>query len=246
MTNPESLCIQTQDLWRTYRAGTAQEVHALKSLSLEIPTGQLVALRGRSGSGKTTLLNCIGSLDKPTKGNIKVFGQEISALSENDLTHFRRSQVSFIFQSFGLNPLFTAYENIELILRIVQPKGGQTSRERKQMTLQALDLVGMSRWQHHRPDELSGGQQQRIAIARALAPLPRLILADEPTGDLDTNTAREIMSIFRRIVDEQKVSLLVSSHDPLINRYADRVLELRSGELIHDTAQTKSISTEVK
>ena len=240
--NPEALCIHTQNVWRTYRAGTSQEVHALRAVSLEIPAGQLVALKGRSGSGKTTLLNCIGSLDRPTNGSIQVFGQEISGLSEEQLTHFRRTQVSFIFQSFGLNPIFTAFENIELILRIAQPEGAASSRERHKMTLQTLDLVGMSRWQHHRPDELSGGQQQRIAIARALVTRPRLILADEPTGDLDTTTAREIMSIFRRIVDEQKVTLLVSSHDPLINRYADRVIELRSGELIHDINQTKPLA----
>ena len=229
--NPEALCIHTQNVWRTYRAGTSQEVHALRAVSLEIPAGQLVALKGRSGSGKTTLLNCIGSLDRPTNGSIQVFGQEISGLSEEQLTHFRRTQVSFIFQSFGLNPIFTAFENIELILRIAQPEGAASSRERHKMTLQTLDLVGMSRWQHHRPDELSGGQQQRIAIARALVTRPRLILADEPTGDLDRVSAGEVMTLLDRLNKEFKKTIVMVTHDPRAAETAHKVMHLDKGEL---------------
>jgi ABC-type lipoprotein export system ATPase subunit len=223
----KDLAIETHDLWRTYRAGTPQQVHALRGINLTIPLGLYAALKGRSGSGKTTLLNCIGGLDRPTSGTVWVFGQEVSRMKEKQLLEFRRAQVAFIFQSFGLNPVHSAYENVELVLRIA----GQSLRECHLRTMQCLELVGMTRWRHHRPDELSGGQQQRVAIARALANHPRLILADEPTGELDTETAREILALFRAIVREEGVTLLISSHDPLVRKYVERVFELQDGAL---------------
>jgi ABC-type lipoprotein export system ATPase subunit len=223
----KDLAIETHDLWRTYRAGTPQQVHALRGINLTIPLGLYAALKGRSGSGKTTLLNCIGGLDRPTSGTVWVFGQEVSRMKEKQLLEFRREQVAFIFQSFGLNPVHSAYENVELVLRIA----GQSLRECHRRAMQCLELVGMTRWRHHRPDELSGGQQQRVAIARALANHPRLILADEPTGELDTETAREILALFRAIVREEGVTLLISSHDPLVRKYVERVFELQDGAL---------------
>jgi ABC-type lipoprotein export system ATPase subunit len=225
--------VEVSEVWRTYRVGTPQEVHALQGVSTRIQAGTFVALKGRSGSGKTTLLNCIGGLDRPTRGSVLAFGREVPKMSEKELIRFRRSQVAFIFQSFGLNPTFSAYENIELMLRIA----GESVRQARQRTLQCLELVGMARWRMHRPDELSGGQQQRVAIARALATRPQLILADEPTGDLDSTTAREVLGTFRRVVQEEQVTLLISSHDPLVTRYADRVLELSDGKLVADTME---------
>jgi putative ABC transport system ATP-binding protein len=231
MTEP-SCVIALRDVWRTYRAGTPQAVHALRGVSLDIAPGGLVALKGRSGSGKTTLLNCIGSLDQPTSGSVVVFGRAVPSLSEAEQIVFRRRQVAFIFQSFGLNPLLSALENVELMPRLA----GRPVAECLALAQASLERVGMTRWKHHRPDELSGGQQQRVAIARTLAARAPLLLADEPTGDLDTGTAREILALFRELVRSDGLTLLVASHDPLVEAYADRVLELANGTLISDAA----------
>lgn len=219
--------VETRDLWRIYKRGSRQEVIALRGVNFKIEVGAFIALKGRSGSGKTTLLNCIGGLDHPTSGSVHVFGHDISELNDNQLTRWRRDRVGFIFQSFGLSPTLSAYENVELILRIA----GAGGRERHQRALYCLELVGLTKWIDHRPDELSGGQQQRVAVARALANRPRLILADEPTGDLDSTTAREILSLFRRIVAEEQVTFLVASHDPLVDDYVDTILQLKDGQI---------------
>ena len=220
--------IEAEDLWRTYKRGSQQEVVALRGVNLQVKAGQFVALQGRSGSGKTTLLNCICGLDRPSSGVVRVFGAELSMLNENQITHWRRNKVGFVFQSFGLSPTMSAYENVELVLRIAG-KGIKHLRER---TDYCLDLVGINKWKDHRPDEMSGGQQQRVAIARALANNPQLILADEPTGELDSATAHEILSIFRRIVDEEQVTLLIASHDALVEEYADEILQLKDGQIV--------------
>jgi len=217
--------VEAENVWRTYRAGTHQEVHALRGVSLKIEQPCVFVLRGRSGSGKTTLLNCIGGLDCPTSGTVRVFNQDVSKMEENQLVLFRRKQVGFIFQSFGLNPIFSAYENVEIMLRIA----GASNRVCRERTLSCLEMVGLTKWRNHRPDELSGGQQQRIAIARVLANHPRLLLADEPTGELDSLTARDILNIFQRIVREEHVTLLLSSHDPVVDLYADQVMHLSDG-----------------
>ena len=216
--------IETEDIWRVYKTGSL-EVAALKGVNLQIAQGTFAALKGRSGSGKTTLLNCLGGLDSPTDGKIRIFGEEIHSWSERQLTRWRREQVGFIFQSFGLLPSLSAFENVELILRMSGVKG----RERHEKTVHCLDLVGLTRWMHHRPFELSGGQQQRVAIARALANDPKLILADEPTGELDSTTAREILGLFQQIVREQNVTFLVVTHDNLVDDYVDYVLFLKDG-----------------
>ncbi len=222
--------VSVENLWRTYRAGTQQEVHALRGVSLKIEKPSVVVLKGRSGSGKTTLLNCIGGLDRPTQGSVQVFGWEVSHLGESELTRFRRKQVSFIFQSFGLNPLFSAYENVDIMLRL----GGAANRACRERTAACLQLVGLTKWANHRPDELSGGQHQRNAIARALANRPRLLLADEPSGDLDTSTTREILALFRQIVAEEGVTVLLSSHDPIAEEYADQIFHLSDGQLVDE------------
>jgi putative ABC transport system ATP-binding protein len=219
--------IQTENLWRVYKLG-AQEVPALRGVNLEIEAGHLIALKGRSGSGKTTLLNCLGGLDQPTSGVVRVFGHELAQMTDNQLTQWRREQVGFIFQSFSLMPTLSAYENVELMLRIV----GLSGKERHDRAVHCLGLVGLSRWIHHRPYEMSGGQQQRLAIARALANHPRLILADEPTGELDSTTAREILALFKSIVKEEQVTLLMASHDGLVDEYTDFVWHLKDGQIV--------------
>lgn len=220
--------IYTDDLWRTYRAGTHQEVHALKGVNLEIMAGSYLAMKGRSGSGKTTLLNLIGGLDRPTKGSVRVFGIELKELKDRELTRFYRQNVGFIFQAFGLSPIYSAMENVEIVMQIA----GKGRKQRRERAEYCLDRVGLTKWKNHRIYELSGGQQQRIAIARALANEPRLILADEPTGKLDTATAREIFTLFQKIVEDEHVTVLMAAHDPLVDEYVDRVLQLQDGQIL--------------
>lgn len=220
------IAIETTDLWRVYKLGQ-QEVAALRGVNLQIEQGRFIALKGRSGSGKTTLLNCLGGLDSPTKGDIRIFGESISGWNESKLTKWRRQQVGFIFQSFGLLPSLSAFENVELILRM----GGAKRKERDSRTRACLELVGLGERMDHRPFELSGGQQQRVAIARALANQPKVILADEPTGELDSNTAREILTLFQTIVREQNVTILMVTHDNLVDEYVDQILRLRDGQI---------------
>ena len=224
---PDAPAIEAVDVCRVYRVGASQ-VQALRGVQLQITAGQFVALKGRSGSGKTTLLNCIGGLDRPTSGTVRVFGSEIARMNDRQLTRWRRERVGFIFQSFGLLPTISAYENVELALRMA----GMGYKTRHTRTLQCLELVGLSKWLHHRPYEMSGGQQQRVGIARALANRPQLILADEPTGELDSSTAREILTIFQRIAREEHVTMLLASHDPLVDAYVDDVLQMKDGQLV--------------
>jgi putative ABC transport system ATP-binding protein len=219
--------ITTDNLWRVYKVG-ALEVPALRGITVQIEAGSFVALKGRSGSGKTTLLNCLGGLDQPTSGGVQVLGHSIAKLNDDELTRWRREQVGFVFQSFGLIPTLSAYENVELMLRIK----GTSPQENDRRTRACLSLVGLDKWMHHRPYEMSGGQQQRVAIARALANQPRLILADEPTGELDTATAREVLTLFRQIVESEDVTVLMVTHDPLVDEYADRVLLLQDGRIV--------------
>ena len=226
-TNINGTVIETKEMWRVYKVGT-QEVPALRGVNLKVEPGRFVAVKGRSGSGKTTLLNCIGGLDRPTSGVVRVFGRDLAELNEKQLTQWRRERVGFIFQSFGLLPTLSAYENVELMLRIA----GMHAQERRERALHCLDLVGLIQWALHRPYEMSGGQQQRVGIARALANSPQLILADEPTGELDSVTARETLALFRRIVEEEHVTLLIASHDALVDEYVDEVLQLKDGQIV--------------
>jgi putative ABC transport system ATP-binding protein len=219
--------IVVRDLWRTYQTGIQQEVHALRGVNLSVQAGSYLALKGRSGSGKTTLLNCNGGLDKPTSGSVSTFGIELKELSDQELTRFYRQKVGFIFQAFGLSPIYSAIENVEIVLQIA----GMGYQERHQRARACLERVGLSQWANHRLHELSGGQQQRVAIARALANQPQLILADEPTGKLDTATAREIFSLFQELVSQEGVTILMAAHDPLVDEYVDEVLQLQDGQI---------------
>ena len=225
--NNADYIIQTQSLQRDYNIGE-RTVRALRGVDLNVKPERLAVLKGRSGSGKTTLLNCIGGLDRPTAGTVRVFGRDLSELGEDELALWRRHEVGFVFQSFGLLPTLSAYENVDLMLRLIEVPGA----ERRERTLQCIELVGLKKWMHHRPHEMSGGQQQRVGIARALANHPRLLLADEPTGELDSNTSREILKLFRDIVEIEHITVLMSSHDPLVDKYADEVVLLKDGRIL--------------
>jgi putative ABC transport system ATP-binding protein len=219
--------IETFDLQRTYKIGH-REVQALRGVNLKLEAGQFIALKGRSGSGKTTLLNCLSGLDRPTAGRVEALGQDLAKMDDRALTNWRRKQVGFIFQSFGLIPTLSAYENVELMMRIA----GVPGKERHTRTLTVLGLMGLTKWIHHRPYELSGGQQQRVAIARALANKPRLLLADEPTGELDSTTGREILTLFRQVVEQEHLTLLMSSHDPMVDGFVDSILQMKDGQIV--------------
>jgi ABC-type lipoprotein export system ATPase subunit len=222
---PTTTLVKVEHVSRVYPVGTTQ-VFALRDVSLEVPRGVLAALKGRSGSGKTTLLNLIGGLDQPTSGQVELFGAPLGQLSAAALTDLRRERIGFIFQSFAIFPAFSALENVELILRIAGVQQG-----RRERAMRSLEIVGLGAWAKHRPWELSGGQQQRVAIARALATRPDLILADEPTGELDSATARQIYALFRHIVDKEGITLIMATHDPVINEYAQIVFELEDGQI---------------
>ena len=214
---------------KTYGAG-ASAVHAVQDVSFTIAPGELVALVGRSGSGKTTLLNLIGGLDRPDTGAVTVDGREVSTLTEKGLVALRRDVVSFVFQTFGLVPVLSASENVGIPLRL---RALPTDVREARVAL-LLELVGLTAHARQRPGEMSGGQQQRVAIARALANSPRLLIADEPTGQLDTETGLAIMALLRAVVQAEGMTALISTHDPLMIGVADRVVRLADGRLVED------------
>jgi ABC-type lipoprotein export system ATPase subunit len=193
--------------------------------------GQFIAVVGRSGSGKTTLLNILAGLDKPTSGQVLFENRDIAAMNENELTEIRRHKIGFVFQSFGLLPLLSAFENVELPLRIA----GVRTRDREERTREALEIVGLWSRAKHRPYELSGGEQQRVAIARAIVNNPPLILADEPTGELDSTNARAIFGLFKDMVQKQGISVLSATHDSTLLAMADEVKEIRDGHFVDAT-----------
>jgi putative ABC transport system ATP-binding protein len=219
--------IRTVDLHKDYPLG-GEVVRAVNGVSLTAQTGRMTAIVGRSGSGKTTLINLIAGLDTPTSGEVEIGGVLLSSLDEAGRLALRREQLGFVFQSFGLLPLLTAAENIGIPLRMRKI----ASRQREAQVSEALAWVGLSKRAKHRPYELSGGEQQRVAIARALAARPKIILADEPTGQLDTQTGRRILELMRQLVTEHKITLVVVSHDPQVMAEADVVHEMRDGRLI--------------
>lgn len=219
--------VALEDVTKEYGAGAAT-VHALLDVTLTLPQRELCVVHGRSGSGKTTLLNMIGGLDRPTRGRVEVVGLEVSSLGEEALVEYRRDTVGFVFQSFGLIPILSAAENVEVPLRLRRVNPSERA-ERVRELLATVDLADRA---NHRPQELSGGEQQRVAIARALANDPRLLIADEPTAQLDSNRARTVMGVLRRLVDERDVSVIVATHDPLLIGMGDQVVELRDGEVV--------------
>lgn len=212
---------------RLFRHGS-EEIHALRGIDLQIQRGEVLAVAGRSGSGKTTLLNLLGGLDRPTAGSVHVDGVEISALSEREIVGLRRTSIAYVFQSFGLLPILSAAENVEVPLRLV----GMDGRRRDARVTELLDRVGLAERANHRPHELSGGEQQRVAICRALANRPKLLLADEPTGQLDSETGHTVMDMLRSVVRDEGVTAVIATHDPLMLDIADRVVELRDGLMV--------------
>ena len=219
--------VSVRSVSRSYGSGD-ESVHALTDVSFDVPAGSIIALVGRSGSGKTTLLNCIGGLDQPTSGTVHVDGTEVTALTEAQRADLRRDRLAFVFQTFGLMPLLSAAENVGLPMRL----RGLANTERRERVAHLLDLVGLSAHAEQRPGEMSGGQQQRVAIARALANSPRLLIADEPTGQLDAETGATIMQLLRSVVKTEGTTALISTHDPSLQAMADGTVRLADGHLV--------------
>ena len=219
--------VRVEAVSRTYGHGESA-VEALRDVSLTVPEGSLFAIMGRSGAGKTTLLNLIGGLDRPTEGAVYVGDDDISTMHESARTKLRRNTIGFVFQSFSLLPLLTAAENVELPLRLSGIKAGL----RRERVRDALEVVGLTARAKHRPYELSGGEQQRLSIARALAARPRLILADEPTGELDTANGAAILRLLKDAARWEGITIVLTTHDRAIDEYADAVREMRDGRLL--------------
>jgi putative ABC transport system ATP-binding protein len=226
MTSP---AVETRDLKKSYQLGKVR-VPALRGVTVKFFRGEMAVIMGPSGSGKTTLLNLIGTFDRPTSGKIYIDGRDLTRMGERELTRLRREKIGFVFQFYNLIPVLTAFENVELPMLIA----GKPKEERRRRTEELLELVGLSQRAHHRPDELSGGEQQRVAIARALANRPSIVLADEPTGDLDTKTGREVVEALRRAAKEEGVAVIAVTHDPKVAERADRVLGIRDGKIVKE------------
>ena len=223
--------IELRHVSKTYHKGDA-DIHPLDELSLTIDQGDFVALMGPSGSGKTTLLNLLGGLDTPSTGEVIVCGQDLAQLGSRELARWRCDHVAFIFQAYNLLPVLTAYQNVELPLTLLP----LSRHERREHVVKALEIVGLADRMNHRPDELSGGQEQRVAIARALASDPDLLLADEPTGDLDAHSAQEVMALVVALNREFGKTIILVTHDPKVAHMAHRQLHLEKGVLTRDVA----------
>jgi len=221
--------IRVEHLVKTYFLGEVQ-VPALKGLDLTVHAGEFVAIMGASGSGKSTFMNIIGCLDRPTQGRYYLEGRDVSDLSRDELARIRNKKIGFVFQTFNLLARTSALENVEVPLFY----NDTSTRERRQKAMQALFSVGLKGWEHHLPSQLSGGQQQRVAIARALINRPSLILADEPTGNLDSRTSLEIMDIFQKLNQQSGITIILVTHEPDISGYASRHVVFRDGKVIQD------------
>jgi putative ABC transport system ATP-binding protein len=224
-----STAIETINLQKDYGVGQLS-VHALHNINIKFKNGEFIAVLGSSGSGKTTLLNVLGTLDKPTSGKVLIENKDLSSLKEKELVEIRRRKIGFIFQFYNLMPVLTAFENIELPMII----SGVPKKEAHKRAKDLLESVGLTDRANHRPDQLSGGQQQRVAIARALANKPTIILADEPTGDLDSTPGAQVMAVLIKLSKEQGTTVLASTHDSSILKLADRALRMKDGQIISD------------
>lgn len=225
-TKAKKPIIQLKDVWKTYKMGD-NEVHALRGIDIDVKKGEFLAIMGPSGSGKSTAMNMVGALDIPTKGTVKLDGHDISTLSESDLARIRGQKIGFIFQQFNLIPTLSAAENVTLPLTFL----GVSAEKRRQKAEELLGMVGLKERMHHKPTELSGGQQQRVAIARALAVDPEIILADEPTGNLDSKTGDTVMDFLKKLHKEKGTTIVMVTHDEETAVHADRVEVLRDGQL---------------
>ncbi|NLK74130.1 MAG: ABC transporter ATP-binding protein [Clostridiales bacterium] len=228
MQKNDKFIIQTKDLNRFFPVAGGKDFHALKDINIEIPRNTLSILKGRSGSGKTTLINLLGALDKPTSGIIYIENQDTTKFNERQRELLRRQRIGFIFQSVSLIPIMTAFENVEFALRLSGFKG-----DKKERVSNCLQIVGLGNRMHHMPQELSGGEQQRVAIARAIAHRPMVIFADEPTAELDSNSALNVMKIFKELVSKEKVTIIMTTHDMGLMDAADVIYELEDGEVVN-------------
>lgn len=226
--------VKIENITRTYQVGKV-ETKALRGVNLSISSGEFTALVGPSGSGKTTLLQMIGCLDQPTSGRVTIDGKEVTAFNRNQRADMRKGHIGFIFQFFALIPTLTAYENVEMPLLL----NGHSPKERRDRVMELLKAVDLTERANNRPDQLSGGQQQRVAIARALAPKPALILADEPTANLDTENGKQVMEIMKRLNKETGETFVFATHDPRVINYATRVVTLEDGLIVKDSAGSK-------
>lgn len=227
--------IEIKNLYKDYQVGKVL-FPALRGIDLIIQDGEFTAMAGPSGSGKTTLLNIIGCLDSPTKGEVKIDGIDINKLSIKESAELRKRKIGFVFQTFNLIPVLTAFENVEMPLLILNAN----PNERREKVISILKEVGLENYIHRKPNEMSGGQQQRIAIARALVKNPSLVLADEPTANLDSQTAKDILSLMRELNKNHKTTFLFSTHDPLVMEYALRVIRLRDGKVVGDEEKNEA------
>jgi putative ABC transport system ATP-binding protein len=233
--NDDEAVVVMEHVSKHYRQG-ATDVPALRDISLTIARGEFTALCGPSGSGKTTALNLIGALDKPSSGTIRVEGRELGKLGRGQLSELRRDRIGFVFQAYNLVPVLTAYENAEIVLALQ----GALPSVRKETVHRVLDEVGLHGMERRRPDEMSGGQQQRVAIARAVAARPAIILADEPTANVDSETAEKLLELMERLNREQQATFLFSTHDPRVMARARRLLRMVDGQIVQDERQEKN------
>jgi putative ABC transport system ATP-binding protein len=223
--------IQLSDVWKIYDLGEVQ-VEALRGATVNIDQGEYVALMGPSGSGKSTLMNMLGCLDRPTRGSYLLTGEEVATMSRDQRARIRNQRLGFVFQNFNLLARTSALENVELPLLYAR---GVSARERRRRATDKLNLVGLADRMHHHPSQLSGGQQQRVAIARALVNEPAILMGDEPTGNLDSRTSSEIIGLFRQLNEEQKITVILVTHDQDVARHARRTIVLRDGQIVADT-----------
>lgn len=225
--------LTVQNVKKVFHAGSESESNALKGINLSIGKEEFIVISGPSGSGKSTLLNIIGGLDTPSEGDVVLEGTEITALSENDLALFRRENIGFVFQAYNLIPVLTVKENIEYVMRLMEMPQSECDAR----VLEVARELDIDAYLNKLPDHLSGGQQQRVAVARAVASKPKLILADEPTANLDTKNGEKLMELMRRLNEEEKITIIFSSHDPMVISKARRSIVLRDGEIIEDTVR---------
>ncbi|MDF4306678.1 ABC transporter ATP-binding protein [Vibrio parahaemolyticus] len=230
------MTIKLERLTKTYNPDSDFPVHAVQHVDLEIKQGEFVAIMGPSGSGKTTLLNMLGGIDAPTSGSVEIDGCLISDMSEKELIAYRRDNIGFIFQDYSLLPVLTALENVEFVMQLQ----GKTERECRERAMSLLDQVGLAQQMHKRPSKMSGGQQQRVAVARALAPKPRFVMADEPTANLDAKSTSELLDIMEQLSEQESTTFIFSTHDPRVIKRAHRIIVFEDGRLARDFANIGS------
>ncbi|EHK9124809.1 ABC transporter ATP-binding protein [Vibrio parahaemolyticus] len=230
------MTIKLERLTKTYNPDSDFPVRAVQHVDLEIKQGEFVAIMGPSGSGKTTLLNMLGGIDAPTSGSVEIDGCLISEMSEKELIAYRRDNIGFIFQDYSLLPVLTALENVEFVMQLQ----GKTERECRERAMSLLDQVGLAQQMHKRPSKMSGGQQQRVAVARALAPKPRFVMADEPTANLDAKSTSELLDIMEQLSEQEGTTFIFSTHDPRVIKRAHRIIVFEDGRLARDFANIGS------